>query len=238
MSLRGASNEQRREARAGCRLYLAHGAHHRNVVGDVMGAKKPGPKVKAPIRGRGGRTVVSFYGKRNNILAIAEAYEIPGSVLYERWKRAGCPRELDEKLCRPVHTQQNTYTVTLLPEGEQMSVYKLASKFNLNFNCISYRVRRFGKTEFTREDLAEIDNNTRKFTGNKTANYDDPEYLPHIVKGDLEHLSDHANFGRGKGEIPDEQWIALTTSEKRRQPMSIETLLRFSSSSSTCFHPE
>lgn len=187
--------------------------------------KKPGPKKNRNIGVRGA-TVVMFEGKNRRLMDIATEHNLTHSALKSRWIRAGSPREIDRSILFPVNQKASNYTVTLMPDNMQMTPYKLASMFDVSHNSVAYRVRR-GQLVFTREEMSAMKSRTKtKFPKLKKENYDDPEYLPHIKRGDLAHLSGTKNYGRGKGEIPDDVWINRLVTKPRNNTLNcIESIM-------------
>lgn len=150
---------------------------------------------------------------------------MPYKNVYFRWAKRGRPVDVDDSLFAPFNTagRTNHKLVTILPDGEKLTYDQIISEYGMTRTALSKRAKRNNYTlhrdllervKKVSENLREHARNRERFEkqGDLTparVEYGDPAYLPHIKFADLAHLSDEENTGAGKGEIPDDMWIAL-----------------------------
>lgn len=157
-------------------------------------------------RGKGAIRV-RYHGKIMKLATVCKEKGITRVQGTRMWHDAGCPDVVTEDFFAKVPKSHLPKMITILPDGLQMTAYRCAKEFRINHNTINNKVRK-GQLQFTRDELEAMKAKRMPSASmGSTENYDDPEYLPNIVKGDLAHLSKTANRGNGKGEISDEEWI-------------------------------
>lgn len=158
------------------------------------------------------RAVATFIGKAEN--TVTERF-------HELGRRHATFDELETRKkgdTRPHSSIRNARTV-LCPDGQRYTIAQLAESTGLSRQILWKRAKEkdwvFGQHDLQRDDSSRVGSDKQKPV--------DPAYMSpryrHITLGDLCHLSGRgANTGAGKGEIPDEEWIA-----KIGQPRAINS---------------
>lgn len=162
--------------------------------------------MKDSRKGTRGAIRVRYNGHMVLLNDLAERKGLTKQTLFGRWKRAGRPGTISESLLFPVKVQE-VLKVRLLPDNKEVSVHSLIVEYKIHRKTFMRRIEK-GQKVFTRDELELIQQAAAVVSAPDAIKiYQDPNYLPHIKAGDLAHLSATKNLGRGKGEIPDEEWI-------------------------------
>lgn len=137
--------------------------------------------------GARGAFQVFYQGKLVFLNDLAASKGISTGALRERWKRAGMPKIIEESLLFPV-SKKPANTVKLLPDNINVTVHWIWKEYGLHRSTLIRRIKK-GQTVFYRDELSAL--RTKINNANpvgRTSDYDDPNFLPHITKGDLAHL--------------------------------------------------
>jgi hypothetical protein len=146
---------------------------------------------------------------------------ISKTTLYRRWVEGGKPTYITKHrgqtfFAKPKEKFSGRVEklVLLLPDNAQMTYRQIAQLEGVEVKLSTIKAKA-KKQDYImhRDDLkvkgvgtSAVERATRLAANPE---YLDPDYLPHIKFSDLAHLSDEENTGAGKGEIPDDLWIAL-----------------------------
>lgn len=181
---------------------------------------------RGAMQGQRGAIVTWFEGKyRTN----AELAEISGDKklkprhIYERLKRLGFPRELDADSSAIVLAPLSEPKQDLKPfemDGKRYSARCLERMFDVPASTLAHKKAQTGKTVYTREELEAMSRSNRTSGPHSHRKRNDVDFKG-IPCGDLARLSGSKNTGAGRGEIPNDEWIAMAGRRKSSLSMSV-----------------
>lgn len=189
-------------------------------------SKGPQVKIKFIVEETGEKeTIASFKAKH--------APKMSYSQLIHRYYMLDRPASLKiEDLNRPlIHGGQNA---TIIKVGDVfMTMGEIAEKCNRITGIDKGTQFYFSRWVYLKkpkkmESLKWFTMSSEEFAGKRKQERENYGHgcadLSHIKAGDLAHLSSTRNLGRGKGEIPDDEWIEMMARCKRRSATARCTL--------------
>lgn len=174
---------------------------------------------RVAMQGQRGAIVTWFEGKYRTNAELAELSgdkKLQARHVYERLKRLGFPSELGKETAAIVMAPLSEPKQDLKPfefEGQWYSARKLERMFDVPASTLAHKKAATGKTAYTRPEL-EAMSRANRLSGPYSRRKSNDVDLAGIPCGDLARLSGQKNTGAGRGEIPNDEWIAMAGRRK------------------------
>lgn len=179
---------------------------------------------RGAMQGQRGAIVTWLDGRYRTNKELAELSgdkKLKPHHVYERLKRLGFPRELDADSSVIVLAPLSEPKQDLKPfemDGKRYSARALERMFDVPASTLAHKKALTGKTVYTRAELEAMSRGNRTSGPHSRRKRNDVD-LRGIPCGDLAKLSGSKNTGAGRGEIPNDEWIAMAG--KRKGAMSV-----------------
>jgi hypothetical protein len=155
-------------------------------------------------------------GERKTFIDLERETGVNRKTLHSRWTAMGKPLTLGynekERLFRAASFKGNSpfeLKITVMPGERKMTISQILELPTCKINRSSILARAKGGNGVINEaDLVPVKKSDPQWGTLGTSYVRKVDDLPHIVAGDLCHLSDNGdNTGQGRGEIPHEEWV-------------------------------
>lgn len=179
---------------------------------------------RGAMQGQRGAIVTWYLGRYRTNKELAELSgdkKLEPRHVYERLKRLGFPRELDAESSVIVLAPLSEPKQDLKPfemDGRRYSARGLGRMFDVPASTLAHKKALTGKTVYTSAELEAMSRGNRTSGPYSRRKRNDID-LGGIPCGDLAKLSGSKNTGAGRGEIPNDEWIAMAG--RRKGSMSV-----------------